>query len=105
MIGREGEVWTNLPAASDGAITQKTFWWTDDAAVGGPDVEITVSAERLGGPPLAFTADQGTNGGHPELGVFTVVGLDIPKAGCWRITAEYQGASLSYVAWVDPGQT
>ena len=31
----------------------------------------------------------------------TVVGVDLPEPGCWELTAEYKGATLSYVLWVN----
>ena len=35
-----------------------------------------------------------------------LVGIDFPSAGCWRITAEYLGQSLTFIAeTVDPGVT
>jgi hypothetical protein len=32
-----------------------------------------------------------------------VTGIELPTDGCWRITAEYRGASLSYVVEVPSG--
>jgi hypothetical protein len=29
-----------------------------------------------------------------------LIGVAVPTTGCWRITATYRGATLSYVAWV-----
>jgi hypothetical protein len=29
-----------------------------------------------------------------------LVGVEIPEPGCWRVTADYRNASLSYVVWI-----
>jgi hypothetical protein len=29
-----------------------------------------------------------------------LVGIDIPAAGCWEITGQYKGTTLSFVVWV-----
>lgn len=101
MVRHQGEVWTGLPVQSDGSLTQKIFWWVEGSFVSQePQPDIAVSAERLDAPAPTFRAEPGNLGGHVDLGVFTVVGLEIPEPGCWRITAEYMNTSLSYVAWV-----
>jgi hypothetical protein len=32
---------------------------------------------------------------------FILVGLGLPEPGCWEVTAEYKGAELSYVLFVE----
>ena len=99
----EGEVWDALPVAADGTLTQKTFWWRegfDMIEEGQP--EITVTMELVGGSAGPITAPgPATSGSHPELGQFMIQGIQIPELGCWRITGEYRGTTLSYVVWAD----
>jgi hypothetical protein len=102
MVQHQGQVWSNLPVGADGSLTQKTFWWSDDY-VPSSDIlpDITVTADHLNGSaPGVEAGGPGTTGAHADLGSFMLVGLQIPQEGCWRITGEYRGTSLSYVAWV-----
>lgn len=102
MLGREGQVWRGLPVGSDGSLTQKTFWFAQGYVFDEePAPDITVTAENIdGSAPTIQAGGPGTNGTHVDLGSFMLVGLEIPTRGCWRITAEYRDATLSYVAWV-----
>ena len=102
MLNHEGESWDALPVAADGTLTQKTFWWREGFnQIDSPQQDITVTLDDLGGlaPGVEF-GNQGTGGFRPDIGHFMLVGIDIPGPGCWRITAEHRGVSLSYVAWV-----
>lgn len=81
----------------------KTFWWSENfpggEIEGSPD--ITVTAEHLDGTaPIVKAGGPGTNGSHPDLGDFMLVGIELPGTGCWKLTAEYKGATVSYVMWV-----
>jgi hypothetical protein len=84
----------------------KTFWWSENFPGGGSEgsPNITVTAENLDGlAPTVKSGGPGTNGFHPELGDFMLVGVELPATGCWKLTAEYKGATLSYVMWVREG--
>ena len=39
----------------------------------------------------------GTNAYTDQDGWFMIAGIDPRLAGCWKVTAEYKGATLSYV--------
>ena len=96
----DGEIW-DVPNASS-PLSLKTFWWSSEWA--GMRLEeqpaITVVATRLDGPG-SVTADGGTNAEAESLGgEAMLVGLEVPP-GCWQLTAEYRGAVLSYVIWLD----
>ena len=39
----------------------------------------------------------GTNAYTPEDRWFMIAGIDPNTPGCWRVTATYKGATLSYV--------
>lgn len=99
MIGRHGERWHDLPAGPRG-FGQKTFWWSEDFA---PDREFTpsisVAGERLDAIGHFIAPGPGTNA-TADFGSAMLVGIDIPSAGCWRLTATYREAELSIVVWV-----
>lgn len=102
MVNHGGQVWSGLPIGENGILTQKTFWWAEGYVFDEePAPDITVTAEQLdGSAPTVRAGGPGTNGTHPDLGSFMLVGLEIPEEGCWEITAEYRDATLSYVVWV-----
>lgn len=99
------DLWTVLSA--DGSYQpRKSVWWSD--RFGGGKVEevppITVSHYRL---DEAATSPQvetpGTNAYTVEDGWFMMAGIDPQTPGCWQVTAEYKGATLSYVYEIPPG--
>lgn len=102
------ELWTTLQPneqvrSRSWLSGEKTFWWSENFPGGGVEgsPNITVTAEHLeGSAPTVKAGDPGTNGSHPDLGNFMLVGVKLPAAGCWKLTAEYKGATLSYVMWV-----
>lgn len=105
LVNPAGEVWTDLPIDTDGTLTERTFWWSENYSSDDPG-EVTVRAEQLNGdtPPLEASGTAGsgfdpftTASTHESV---TVVGLDLPEHGCWQLTAEYKGTALSYVVWV-----
>lgn len=97
------ELWTLLHTDGEvgGPPGQKTFWdsvnWP--GIPGEPEPAITVSGTRLDGPG-SFAAGAATNAGSSEFGDMMLVGVDVPSAGCWKITGRYKGAELSYVVWI-----
>lgn len=107
MVNNDGQVWSGLPVGEDGSLTQKTFWWAEGYVFDEePAPAITVTAEQLDGSgPTVRGGGPGTNGTHPDLGSFMLVGLEIPQEGCWKISADYKDATLSYVVWVGDEST
>lgn len=97
----DGE-WRGLPLSERG-YTQKIFFssegydWREE-----PLPALTVSGRRLDGARERFEEQEATNGFHPDVGSFMLVGVDIPAAGCWQITSLYAGHELSFVVWVAP---
>lgn len=99
MLAHDGERWDDLGPGPDG-YGQKTFWWSADwSPTDEPMPDIVVSGERLDGPGSFRTTGPGTNA-SADFGTAMLVGIDIPTAGCWRLTGRYNGAELSYVAVV-----
>jgi len=95
-------VWWGLPHNERG-YTQKLFFsragynWRQE-----PQPALTVSGRRLDDPGPTFTLSDATNGFHPDVGSFMLVGVDIPAPGCWEITGRYEGHELSFVVWIEP---
>lgn len=99
MLDPAGEVWVGLPNGAGGS-TQKTFWWS--RAFSGADglaPAISVSGKRLDAPG-AFVAAGSATSAAADFGEAMLVGVEIPSAGCWEVTATYHGASLGYVVKV-----
>jgi hypothetical protein len=83
----------------------RTFWWSENYSPSEP-AEVTVTAEHLNGsaPTVKYGAVVGSGFNPfmlaPTHESVTMVGVGKPESGCWELTAEYRGASLSYVVWV-----
>lgn len=101
MLSPKGEIWEGLPS-DNGMLTQKTFWWVDGYSwTQEPSPSITVAGRQLDGPGSFEAGGPGTNGFRDDIGSFMLVGIDIPAAGCWELTARYGDAELSYVVLVE----
>jgi hypothetical protein len=100
MINRKGEINSKRWLQGD-----RTFWWSENYSPGDP-AEFTVTAERLDGSAPTVQSGAAAGSGFnpfmlaPTHESVTVVWVELPDPGCWRLTAEYKGASLSYVVWV-----
>ena len=97
-------------------LTAKTFWfrvgydWRAE-----PQPKLTITGRRLDGPapplmvatfprPNASPA-QASNAIMDDSGRGAMVtGVYVPVAGCWEITADYEGDKLSFVVWVEPAK-
>lgn len=100
MLTRGGEIWHDLPK-NPGGLTQKTFWWSANWPYRTElEPDITVTGRRLDGPGRFEAGHPGTNA-SADFGVAMLVGIDVPTTGCWKLTREYRGAALSYVALVE----
>lgn len=98
------ELWTVLDADGD-YLPRKSVWWSEHFEGGHrePEPEISVTWERLDDPDApSVTAEEGTNAHTLDDGWFMIAGGDQGTEGCWRVTASYAGAELSYVYFVDP---
>ena len=92
------ELWTVLQ--DDGVYVQrKSVWWSVNfpGGVFEEEPEIAVTWERLDAEAAPVTVSPGTNANTFEDGDFMIAGIDPDQSGCWRVTAEYKGATLSYV--------
>ncbi|MEX1164599.1 MAG: hypothetical protein WEB03_13585 [Nitriliruptor sp.] len=98
------ELWTVLDADGD-YLPRKSVWWSEHFEGGNreSEPEISVTWERLDDPDASsVTVDEGTNAHTLDDGWFMIAGGDQGTDGCWRVTASYAGAELSYVYLVEP---
>ena len=92
-------LWTMLPRSGVLGRRNKVFWWsTDWDSRHDHRPELTVTARRVDGQPVR--ASRATNAHAADIGHAMLVGLTFPAAGCWEVTGEYKGATLTFVAWV-----
>jgi hypothetical protein len=92
-------VWRGI--ASQEGIGDKVFWWssewdwrTDHKPA------LTVTARRLDANAPSMTISSATNAHAKGIHHAMLVGLTIPTAGCWEVTGEFKGHTLSYVVWL-----
>ena len=99
LLRRDGEVWSGLPHDAHG-FGQKTFWWSARFDVNRElQPGIAVEGRRLDAPGHFTQPPPGTNA-QADFGSAMLQGIAVPTAGCWRISASYRRATLSYVAWI-----
>ena len=99
MLAPEGEVWTGLPR-HHGTFGEKTFWWSHGYPPRNEPPPITVTGRRLDRPG-SFETRGGSGGFRHDIRSFMLVGIEIPTAGCWELTATYEDAQLSYVVLIE----
>jgi hypothetical protein len=101
-----GQVWSDLPLGKDGSVGDKTLWWSENFSTaanedftGNADIHLT--AVRLDGPAATVVEKHGVPSFNRDIGNFMLVGLVLPKPGCWEVRARYEGAELAYVLRVE----
>lgn len=99
---RSDGTWPGLPKSATGYGNKIALWHEGYSQSEEPQPEITLSARQLDGDALVEPVVYGTNAYHPDYGQFMMTGIELPTLGCWEITAEHKGASLSFVVWVAP---
>lgn len=93
-------VWHSLPKDEHG-YTQKIPWWSADYdASKEPQPNLIVTGERLDGKSPPMEASSANNAYSSDMGSAMMMGVNIPTAGCWKITGTYKDAELSFVVWV-----
>lgn len=96
------DLWTSLPV--DGLfVERKSIWWSQhymDSGVN-PNPDINVRMTQLDGDGVVFS-EGGTNGTTRTDGLFMIAHapLEPPSPGCWQISAEFEGHTLTYVVHV-----
>lgn len=96
-------VWSGLPFNPSAGYTQKVPWWREGYVwTEEPEPNLVVSGERLDAKAPPLHASKATNAYAGDMGSAMLVGVDIPTAGCWKVTGKYNDAELSFVVWVVP---
>jgi hypothetical protein len=101
MLPKSG-LWQDLPQTDDG-YSQKLWWWApgyDFQEEPNPIFELL--ANPLGRFGAQYRFEQATNANSGELGSAILLGVSFPYAGCWEITGNYGGESLSYIVEIAP---
>jgi len=99
------QLWTRLPQDGRSAARDKSFWWSpayDSRRESRPDLRITATslATRFAAGITAIMG-RATNASAAEFGGWTMLTmLEFPAAGCWRVTATYDGQSVTFVTFV-----
>jgi hypothetical protein len=83
-------------------IGNKVFWWSREWDWRHDmKPELTVTARRLDADAPSVRVSPATNAHNAaDIHHAMLVGLNIPMPGCWELTGEYKGHTLSYVVWV-----
>lgn len=96
-------VWDKLPYNASSGYTQKIVWWHDGYSWNEePEPNLIVTGERLDAKSPPLNASNANGAYASDIGSAMMVGVDIPTAGCWKITGKYNDAELSFVVWVAP---
>ena len=98
-------LWTVLPRGGALGRNNKSWWWSENwDSRHDMRPALTVTARRLDGTGKDeddfVQASRATNAHAADIGHAMLAGLGFPTGGCWEVTGEYEGATLSFVAWV-----
>ena len=78
-------------------IAVKLFWWSAGFKPG-MQSNLKVSINNLDGKPNDAVVSNPTSAHAESLGGWTMLtGIDFPSVGCWEITGEYLGQTLTFV--------
>ena len=104
ILDSNGAVW-DLPVGKDGHVGDKTLWFNErfsspEGEDSSGNTVITVTARNLErSEPEAVQKGEGL-AFNSHVRHFVLIGLEVPKPGCWEVTARYEEAELSYVMLV-----
>jgi hypothetical protein len=90
---------TALPLDGVWPHVQKIFWQSTNYQGEAPP-DISVTGQRLDGDSAPLEVDRPTTASGAGIGQSMLVAVTFPTAGCWQVTAEYAGHSLSFVVWI-----
>lgn len=102
QVRRDG-TWRGL-ASPDGGISDKSFWWREGYDPRSePQPALVITGRRLDAPAPPLASSPATNAFNAaDIGSAMLVGITIPKPGCWEITGAYAGTTLSFIVWIAP---
>jgi len=102
MLPLNGQ-WKSLPRGDSG-YRQKLFVWRpgyDGRTEQWP--RLTVTGRRLDGSSVPVVTEEATNAHHRDFGGWAMLSaVEVPVHGCWELTANYGGSSLTFVVSVVP---
>jgi hypothetical protein len=107
ILDANGAVWRDLPVGKGPhAVGDKTLWFSESFSTAegedfSGDAEITLTAVDLDGSLPKVVMEGGVPSFNPGIRNFMLVGLGLPRPGCWEVTASYHGAELTYVLFVE----
>lgn len=91
----------SFPNRAD-VLGQKVFWWRpgfNGAIENYPDLTVTLRSLDTG--EMTIVTRKATNAHHESFGGWAMLtGIGIPSEGCWEITGEHRGHSVSFTVWV-----
>ena len=94
MLPKDG-IW---PTTVPGHLIAVKLVWYSSGFKPGMERDFAGRIERIGDGPNDAVLSGPTNAGGESLGAWTIMtGVDFPSEGCWRITGEYLGQSLTFV--------
>ena len=97
MLPAEGR-WATTK--KDASIAVKLFWWSSGFKPG-MEENLTVKIRNLSGGENDAVANRPTNAHAESLGGWTMLtGIDFRTPGCWEISGEYLGQTLTFVVQV-----
>ena len=97
MLPKDG-IWLGM--GPEHHYRDKLFWWSYGFKPGG-ESNLKVSARNLNDSSLVADISAPTGADAPSLGGATMlVAVEFPAAGCWEITGDYLGQTLSFVVEV-----
>jgi hypothetical protein len=78
-------------------VGDKVFWWSSGFEPG-DEINLQVRIERIGIGENNATVSRSTNAYAESLGGWAMLTvIDPGSSGCWRVSAEYKGQSLSFI--------
>jgi hypothetical protein len=93
--------WRNLPFNA-GSYGQKIFWFSRDYDWHKePRPEIVVRSKRVDDDGPTFTLENATNAILSDNRQAMLTGAILPTTGCWEISGQYRGKTLSFVVSVE----
>lgn len=102
VLPKAGQVWgwAPRPPGHEHDLTAKVFWGSVDFDYHKEeDYSLKVTGRRLDGDAPPLVVDKVTNALFvPHAAMLT--GVIVPAPGCWEITGNYKGETLSFVVWV-----
>ena len=94
--------WSHLPF-NGGSYSQKIFWFSRDFDWRKElRPEITVKTKRLDIEGPTFTLERATHAILSDNTAAILTGAVLPTAGCWQISGQYRGKTLTFVVSVEP---